>query len=403
VPVRRTLRRGVATWTAGTTISLVLGATPAVAMPAADQEMPFPCGQEWYGSTRSGHSPSWFSIDWNGPEDLGKPIVASAPGVVSRVENLGSRSYGLYVILDHGNGETTLYAHLQAEYVAVGQRVDQGELLGRLGESGGVTGAHLHYEQRQDGRGEQPYFHDQAFTFNSSLVSRTCVDTPVAGDWDGDGDDEVGVFRRGRVGSFRLAAADGVRSAVWGSALEQPVIGDWDGDGMPDLGVREPVSGQFSLQGADGPLPPVTFGQVGDRPVSGDWDADGVTDLGVWRPVGASFLLRASDGSAQKVPLGTTGSLPVTGDWNGDGRTDLGTFAAGTWTLHATRADGTTSSSTLTLGKAGDLPVSGDWNGDGADDLGVWNPSTAVFTLRDAAPMSRRTTSLVTQRFGRPR
>jgi hypothetical protein len=150
-------------------LALVLGAAPAHAMPAADHEMPFPCGQEWYGSTRSGHSPSWYSIDWNRADDLGSPMVASAAGVVTRIENLGSSSYGLYAILDHGDGETSLYAHMKTEYLTVGQRLDQGELLGRLGESGGVTGAHLHYEQREDGRGVHPYFHDKQFTFNSTL------------------------------------------------------------------------------------------------------------------------------------------------------------------------------------------------------------------------------------------
>ena len=240
-----------------------------LAQPAADQEMPFPCGQEWYGSTRSGHSPSWYSIDWNRPEDLGKPVVASGAGVVSRVENLGSRSYGLYVILDHGNGESTLYAHLQAEYVTVGQRVDQGELIGRLGESGGVTGAAPALRAARRTAAPAAWFHDEAFMFNTSLVSRNCVDTPVAGDWDGDGTDEVGVFRRGRGRRLRLdAGRHGVRRRGWGSAPTSPLVGDWDGDGTADLGSATRSTGQFSLQGADGPLPPVTFGQAGDRPVS---------------------------------------------------------------------------------------------------------------------------------------
>jgi hypothetical protein len=383
--------------------ALVLGAAPALAQPAEDQEMPFPCGQEWYGSTRSGHSPSWYSIDWNAPDDLGKPVVASGAGVVSRVENLGSSSYGLYAVIDHGNGESTLYAHMSAEFVTVGQRIDQGELLGRVGESGGVTGPHLHYEQRQDGRDQQPWFHGRSFTFDSSLTSRSCVDTPVAGDWDGDGTDEVGVFRRGVRGAFKLDAGDSVRTALWGSPVDQPVVGDWDGDGTPDLGVRQPATGTFVRQGADGPMTPVTFGQVADRPVSGDWDGDGVTDIGVWRPAGAVFLLRSADGSVRQVKLGSVGSLPVTGDWNGDGRTDLGAFSAGTWSLRLTRADGSTWSDTMAFGQADALPITGDWNGDGADDLGVWSPGSAVFTLRSAAPMSRRATALVTQRFGRAR
>ena len=403
--VRRTARLAAATGTiaGAVVVTLVATAVPASAMPAADQEMPFPCGQEWHGSTRSGHSPSWYSIDWNRTDDLGDPMVASAAGVVTRVENLGSRSYVLYAIVDHGNGETTLYAHLQAEYLTVGQRIDQGELLGRLGESGGVTGPHLHYEQRKDGRGVQPYFHDRAFTFNTTVRSRSCVDTPVAGDWDGDGADEVGVFRRKRTGLFKLATGDSVRTARWGSGLDQPVVGDWDGDGTPDLGARNPLTTRFHRQGETRPLPVVAFGRTDDRAVAGDWDGDGATDVGVWRPSASAFLLRAADGSVRKVRLGQVGALPVTGDWNGDGRTDLGAFSAGTWSLRLTRADGTTWSASRSLGRSGDLPVTGDWNGDGADDLGTWRPGTAVFTLRKAPPMAGRATTLETQRFGKPR
>ena len=401
---RRTVRPALVAGSLLGAVAATMALTaPAHAEPVVDHELPFPCGQDWHGSTRSGHSPSWYSIDWNAPDDLGKPMLTSAAGVVTRVEDLGSRSYGLYAIVDHGEGETSLYAHLQAEYVTVGQRLDQGELLGRLGESGGVSGAHLHYEQRADGRGVHPWFHDTAFEFNTTQRSRSCVDTPVAGDWDGDGTDEVGVFRRGRRGSFRLDAGTDVRRARWGSSVDQPVVADWDGDGADDLGVRRPFTGAFLRQGENGPLPRLTFGRRTDRALSGDWDGDGQGDVGAWRPAGARFLMRTSDGSVRRVQLGSSGALPVTGDWNGDGRTDVGTFSAGSWSLRLTRADGTTWSGTRTFGRPGDLPVAGDWNGDGADELGVWRPATAVFALRHSGPMAARATSVRTQRFGRPR
>ena len=402
--VRRTaVARGCGAVVPGVVAALLLTSTPAWARPAADQEMPFPCGQEWYGSTRSGHSPSWYSIDWNRTDDLGDPMVASAAGVVTRVENVGDRSYGLYAIIDHGDGESTLYAHMQAEFLAVGQRVDQGEVIGRLGESGGVTGPHLHYEQRKDGRGVHPWFHDKAFTFNTTLRSRSCVDTPVAGDWDGDGVDEVGVFRRKKRGVFKLATDGSVRTTRWGPGLGQPVVGDWDGDAVPDLGARDPLRGTFVRQGEDGPLPELRFGTPVDRAVAGDWNADGTEEVGVWRSTESRFLLRARDGSVRRIGLGPVGALPVTGDWNGDGRTDVGTFTAGAWSLRVTSADGAGPTRSFRLGQAGDLPVAGDWNGDGADDLGVWRPGTAVFTLRHAPPLAGRATELVKQRFGNPR
>jgi hypothetical protein len=401
VPVRRT---AAPAWVAGGVALAILGAAaPAWAQPAEDHELPFPCGQEWHGSTRSGHSPSYYSVDWNATDDLGKPVTASGAGVVSRIEDLGGRSYGLYVVVDHGAGESSLYAHLSAEHVTVGQRIDQGELLGRLGESGGVTGPHLHYEQRLEGRAQHPWFHDRQFAFDTTATSRSCVDVPVAGDWDGDGVDEVGVYRRGTRGAFHLDAGGSVRTAYWGASLDQPVVGDWDGDDVPDLGVRNPLDNRFARQGEDGPLPPVVFGRSTDRAVAGDWDGDGTSDVGVWRPAGSVFLLRTADGAVHGARFGDGGGLPVTGDWNADGRTDLGVYAGGTWSLQLTRADGSRRSESISFGQDGDLPVTGDWNGDGADDLGVWRPSTGVFTLRKAEPLSGRATEVVTQKFGRPR
>ena len=133
------VRRAAASWRGRGGDGRASLAPPAPARaPAADHEMPFPCDQEWYGSTRV-QPLAELATPSTGtrPDDLGKPVVAAGAGVVTRVENLGSRSYGLYAILDHGDGESTLYAHLAAEYVTVGQRVDQGELIGRVGESGG--------------------------------------------------------------------------------------------------------------------------------------------------------------------------------------------------------------------------------------------------------------------------
>ena len=68
----------------------------------------------------------------------------------------GTRGYGRYVVVDHGNGESSLYAHLQSVVVGLGQAVDQGTLLGLLGDSGNATGPHLHFEERIDGKTMAP-------------------------------------------------------------------------------------------------------------------------------------------------------------------------------------------------------------------------------------------------------
>ncbi len=59
--------------------------------------------------------------------------------------------YGKYVVVDHGGGYTSLYAHMSAVYVSEGQEVSQGEVLGAVGDTGWATGPHLHFEIRING------------------------------------------------------------------------------------------------------------------------------------------------------------------------------------------------------------------------------------------------------------
>lgn len=113
-------------------------------------QLPFPCGQVWAGQTRTNHSPA-PSVDFNRADDLGDPVVAAATGVVSRVENTGSTSYGRWIEINHGNGYRTRYAHLATQIVTVNQQIKRGQQIGTLGNTGGSTGPHLHYEQRRDG------------------------------------------------------------------------------------------------------------------------------------------------------------------------------------------------------------------------------------------------------------
>jgi len=81
-----------------------------------------------------------------------RAIVAAFAGKVVKVRNQGRRKgYGRYVILDHGNGLTTLYAHLERWKVKVGDELQAGDTLGIGGNSGRSFGAHLHFEMRYNG------------------------------------------------------------------------------------------------------------------------------------------------------------------------------------------------------------------------------------------------------------
>ena len=134
------------------TVALVAVAAPAVAEPVTNFEMPFPCGEQWTGTTRSSHSPSSRAIDWNRADDVNDPVVAAAPGIVTVADTINNSGYGRWVTIDHGNNERTIYAHMSSVMVKAGQRVDQGQQIGTLGTTGNSTGPHLHFEERSGSR-----------------------------------------------------------------------------------------------------------------------------------------------------------------------------------------------------------------------------------------------------------
>ncbi len=79
----------------------------------------------------------------------GTPIYAAQTGTV--VTSRYSNSYGNYVVIDHGNGYKTLYAHCSRLLVSVGETVNQGEVIALVGTTGISTGNHLHFEVQKDG------------------------------------------------------------------------------------------------------------------------------------------------------------------------------------------------------------------------------------------------------------
>jgi murein DD-endopeptidase MepM/ murein hydrolase activator NlpD len=85
---------------------------------------------------------------------LGTPVHAALDGTVHVV--VSTTGYGVHVILDHGGGLTTLYAHLESVTVHDGDEVDGGDVIGLAGSTGNSTGPHLHFEVRRDGVTEDP-------------------------------------------------------------------------------------------------------------------------------------------------------------------------------------------------------------------------------------------------------
>lgn len=89
----------------------------------------------------------WNGIDFAAP--AGSSVLAAASGtvIVSRVGGWNG-GYGTYIVVDHGDGTQTLYAHNSSNTVSVGQKVSRGQSIGTVGNTGKSTGYHLHFEVR---------------------------------------------------------------------------------------------------------------------------------------------------------------------------------------------------------------------------------------------------------------
>jgi hypothetical protein len=160
-------------------------------------------------------------------------------------------------------------------------------------------------------------------------------DTPIIGDWNGDGLDDVGIYRPGVTRFFLDLNGNGLWDGTptdgifpFGIAGDVPIIGDWNGDGVDEIGVYRPGAARFYLDlngnnlwdgtPTDGSI---GFGTLGDTPVIGDWNGDGVDDVGVRRE--NKFWLDANgndqwDGTTAGDAVflfGASTDIPVIGKW----------------------------------------------------------------------------------------
>ena len=233
------------------------------------------------------------------------------------------------------------------------------------------------------------------------------TDLPQPGDYDGDGKDDVCVFRRTTVvGSdtffYLVRSSDGTFQAVkWGvvgpvingSASDLPIPRDYDGDGITDMAVFRPgaASGQqafwYYRSTANGFVQvSIPWGTTGDGsatldiPVPGDYDGDGKCDVAVYRfgmaPANYYIIRKSSDSTALFQPWGdfqTDWILP--GDYDGDGKCDFAAARIGTassplyWNILRSSDGGRTE---RLWGVGADVPVQGDYDGDARVDIAVY-------------------------------
>ncbi len=134
----------------------LISSTPSIAPVRGIYTSTFGYRRDPITGQRAYHS----GIDISAPP--GKPVKATAEGVVTKTEQYGG--LGRAVFVAHGFGVTTVYGHLSRINVSPGQRVERGAIVGLVGNSGRATGYHLHYEVQVNGQPTNPlaYILDRA-------------------------------------------------------------------------------------------------------------------------------------------------------------------------------------------------------------------------------------------------
>jgi serine-aspartate repeat-containing protein C/D/E len=252
--------------------------------------------------------------------------------------------------------------------------------------------------------------------------------TPIAGDFNGDGYFEVGIYRDGQWCIDMNGNGIWDRGDLWahlGDDSDIPVTGDWDGDGKHDIGIFGPewegdpraIEAEPGLpdvqNSADGPKknppPPIDsatdgyrvlkrtakgpiradvidhvfrYGRMGDQAVVGDWNGDGIHSIGIYRG-GEWFMDVDGDGrwskADRRASFGTRDGQPLVGDFDGDGIDDLAFYADGKLYIDS---NGNfvldDQDRVIPMGKLGDRLVVGDWDGDGKDEVAIFTNGQPV-------------------------
>jgi murein DD-endopeptidase MepM/ murein hydrolase activator NlpD len=137
-------------------------ADPKVSPKSAPPTTPAPVssgdwGMPTQGQVTQGYTRSHYALDIANRE---KPAIWATSGGTVELAKWNAGPYGNYIIIDHGNGYKTLYAHNEELYVEVGDVVTKGQVIAKMGRTGrvyGATGIHVHYECHLDGVRINPY------------------------------------------------------------------------------------------------------------------------------------------------------------------------------------------------------------------------------------------------------
>lgn len=197
------------------------------------------------------------------------------------------------------------------------------------------------------------------------------------------------------TGIWHLRHPDGrVDDFYFGNPGDVPFVGDWDCDGNETPGLYRRSDGYVYLRNSntEGPADiQFFFGNPDDLPLAGDFDGDGCDTVSLYRPSEAKVYVIDRLGSAgagvgaadHAYHFGNLGDQPFVADFDGDGTDTVGLHRATTGFVYYrdTNTEGVADHAFF-YGDPGDMMVAADWNGDGSESVGLFRPSRARFYLR---------------------
>jgi hypothetical protein len=203
-----------------------------------------------------------------------------------------------------------------------------------------------------------------------------------------------------RSGRFYLwdqvSHAPAISSFYYGNPGDHAFSGDWDGDGVETLGLYRRSDGFVYLRNSNTQgNADITFffGNPGDIPVAGDFDGDGFDTVSIYRPSQQRFYIinalgtnGGGLGAAEfHFSFGNPGDVPVAGDFDGDGVDGVAVHRPSNGQVYVNNSlAGAVADLVFTFGNPGDRMVAGDWNGDGVDTVAIYRPGHGVLYIKNS-------------------